>query len=412
MTRAGKHALWLGVVFACLASPLSAQEPKPRLTLVGHAGEVRCVAIGPDGKTLASGGADNTIRFWDVASGKEQAAVKNAAVFWVDSVAFSPDGKTLGSGTGGNKVKLWDVGTRKERTLLDKNSEYAAPLVVFSADGKTLASGGRCIREMKLWDVASGQNTATLKGHDADGVKAMAVTRDGKALASVGHDGRIKLWDLTTGKNTAALTIADWVPSAAFSPDGKILATATWVVESINDMNVVTDKRVKLWEVATGKKRAPMKPAAKPDPAAIAKLVRQLGSDDFSTREEASRELGKLDEVPAALQDAANSADPEVARRARGVIGVITARIEEQGTLKGHTAMVSCLVFSPDGKTLATGSEDSTIKLWDVAKGQELAILQGHTGKVLSLAFGADGKLLASGSADKTIKLWDAGKAK
>ena len=89
-----------------------------------------------------------------------------------------------------------------------------------------------------------------------------------------------------------------------------------------------------------------------------------LASDDFSTRDAASRDLARLYEVPPALRDAANSADAEVARRAQVAVGVITARIEEQGTLKGHTATVSCLVFSPDGKTLATGSEDNTARLW------------------------------------------------
>src|SRR5262249_61862720 len=129
-----KRGVWGGIVLGCLVLPprLSAQEPKLSLTLVGHTAEVRCLAISPDGKVLASGGADNTIRFWDVASGKEQATLKDAAVFWVESLAFSPDGKTLASGIGGSGVRLWDVGTHKATTLRKKVSQYACPLVLFS----------------------------------------------------------------------------------------------------------------------------------------------------------------------------------------------------------------------------------------------------------------------------------------
>ncbi len=71
-----------------------------------------------------------------------------------------------------------------------------------------------------------------------------------------------------------------------------------------------------------------------------------------------------------------------------------------------------CLVFSRDGKALASGDEDGTIKLWDVAKAKELASFKGHTGGISSLAFSADSKVLVSGSEDKTIKLWDVVKSK
>src|SRR5208282_2748410 len=78
-----------------------------------------------------------------------------------------------------------------------------------------------------------------------------------------------------------------------------------------------------------------------------------------------------------------------------------------QDTLKGHTEYVLSVVFSPDGKTLASGSLDNTIKLWDVARGKDLATLKGHTSAVRSVRFSPDGKTLASGSDDNTIKLWD-----
>ncbi len=316
-----------------LAAPLSAQERKPRATLTGHTKEVVSLVFSPDGKTLASGSGDNSIKLWDVATGRNTATLKDEAPYHWRSLAFSPDGKTLASGGLYNKLKLWDVGTRKRTILLDNNSQSLAPLVVFSPDGKTLASGGRCISCITLSDVAAGTETANLEGYGLAGVRAMTFTPNSKILVAIGYRGEIKLWDVATGKNTATLKIAESVLSAAFSPDGKTLATASHdnIVEE-GGRNVVKDTgRVVLWEVATGK---------------------------------------------------------------------------ELTTLQGHTAMVSAVVFSPNGKTLATGSADKTIKLWDVATGKELATLKGHRSTLQSMTFSLDGTMLASGSIDKTINLW------
>ena len=78
-----------------------------------------------------------------------------------------------------------------------------------------------------------------------------------------------------------------------------------------------------------------------------------------------------------------------------------------RATLTAHPEAVYTVVFSPDGKTLASGGSDKTIKLWDVATGKNTATLNGHTNEVFSVAFRPDGKTLASGGPDKTIRLWD-----
>src|ERR1700727_2112159 len=97
-TRLGRKCglVWLGIAFLGLVLPLSAQQPELRFTLKGHRGGVTSVAFSPDGKLLASGSADKTIKLWDVATGKKEATMKHTSS--VLAVVYSPDGKLLASG--------------------------------------------------------------------------------------------------------------------------------------------------------------------------------------------------------------------------------------------------------------------------------------------------------------------------
>jgi WD40 repeat protein len=338
-TNAGPilRAAWkLGFValFPVLSAPLPAQEGKPLATLEGHTEAVRSVCFGPDGRTLASGSDDKSVKLWDVATGRNTTTLKEEDPYLWSCAAFSPDGKMLATGGWFNKVKLWDVGTRKGKVLLDERKQCPETVAVFSPDGKTLASGGVCRREMKLFDVATGKAKAALvtwKGFNPEGVLAIGFTPDSKTLVSVGRPDEVKLWDAVTGKNTATLKIASIAHSAAVSSSGKLVATAVYV--DLGDRYVAKD--IKVWAVATGK-------------------------------EQVTLQGHTLDVLSLAF-------DPEGKTLASGCEdGTIKLWDEASGkelaTLKGHTDMVWSLAFSKDGKVLASGSADKTIKLWEVPK--------------------------------------------
>jgi WD40 repeat protein len=171
------------------------------------------------------------------------------------------------------------------------------------------------------------------------------------------------LWKVSTGKEVATFRHPDAVTSVAFFPDGKTLASAS------------EDGTMKTWEVATGKAVATFKTGA----------LRMALSPD-----------GKVIAV---------SGHSPPKDRAVTLLNATTGK--EIATLKGHTQHVTAAVFSPDGKTLATGSADNTVRLWDVATPRVLATLKGHTLNVIAVAFSPDGKWLASGSLDATVRLWD-----
>ncbi|MFN6463615.1 MAG: protein kinase domain-containing protein [Nostoc sp. DedVER02] len=195
---------------------------------------------------LASGSWDNTIKLWDVNTGKEIRTLIGHTN-WVNSVAFSPDGKFLASASADWKIKLWQVHTGIEIQSLTGHSDsvssvaYSPKTPVTNSQDRQLVASGSNDYTIKLWQVYTGRNINTLLGHSFF-VNCIAFSQDGEIIASGSGDNTIKLWHVNTGREIRTLTgHSDSVWSVAFSQDRQFLASGSW------------DNTIKLWHLHSGR---------------------------------------------------------------------------------------------------------------------------------------------------------------
>jgi RNA polymerase sigma factor (sigma-70 family) len=320
----------------------------------------------PDARSLVTVDNIPIVRVWDPATGQVVRDIGDPQADFPQvtpsrAIALSPDGKTLATVDYPSRLRLWDVATGRGRRRWReaKDQEYECP--TFSPDGRSVAVSVRRYDPaantsetfIELWDTASPtEHRRRIPGGWAR-LGDLKFSPDGKILATASTDTEImrgntligpgkistRLWDLSTGRERARFPLAG---ALTFSPDGKVLAVAD------------SGGTVRLYDPTTGQERMPRLGPEQPRPPA-----------------------GDAKAVP------------------------------------GEPMEIRCLAFSPDGSILASGDASSSnpslaaVHLWDVARGHELHRIPAHLGCVASLSFAPDGKVLASTGAESVIRLWD-----
>ncbi len=309
-----------------------------------------CVTFSPDGRRLATGGADNTVRIWDAETARPLVDLVGHTGP-VTNVAFSPDGRRLATASADTTVRLWNVDTgRLLATLRGHTGSVTA--VAFTADGRLATASGSAVR---FWEARTGRSLGPAIRIGFLSFESAAFSSDGRILATA-NALAVDLWDAATGRHVGTTkTNLSVVSSVAIGPDNRV-AAAFW------------DGSVRIWSFD--------------NPTPFATLTGHAGKVNALA-------------FSADGQRLASAGFDNTVRLWNTATGRLLA------TLPGHTDSVTSVAFSPDGRHLASVSVDGTMRLWTA----DLP-LAGHDDEVTTAVFSPDGRHLASSGPGKTV-VWE-----
>ena len=359
-------------------------------TLRGHKNTINALTFAPEGTPLysgclVSGSVDGTIRFWDPKTGQELFTFATGHTEWIKAVAFSENGTTLASAAFNGTVEVWSLKTGQELTTFTKAESDLTGAVAFSHDATRFAcrggsgaiafnplgfgyhASGPGHGNIQLWDINIGEQIPGPWQDTGNNANALAFSLDKKILvASLGHQG-IRSWDLNTRLELFHFNAAQpFGRKLVFSPNGNLLAT--------NGTHVQT----RVWDIAT---QSEITPPNIQEASALAFSPSGIILAHGHHREG----IVFWDVTPTSMKE--------------------HSRIPNSSREFGEV-----LIFSPNGKILLDPKSkgwQNLIQLWDVDTGTDLGTLSGHTEGIETLVFSHDGKILASGSRDGTVLLWD-----
>lgn len=394
VARLSAATLGLIVILAGISAWVSrGQVWDERILRDGHTAAVRRAVFSPDGRRLVSIGEDHQVIVWDFAR-RQRVKTLTAHTATVNAVAFSPDGKWFATGSDDKSIIIWDAAALESTAVLG-NQPGPVLTLAFSPDSTRLVSAaGGGGGPGRVWDTSTWQTLSEFQWgasygnfvflsnrelgdssgriRDVDTGKLMRdpgddwlanwadFSADRKQLASVNTSGDVKFFDMPSRKLIAVHHAhLDHGRSVAYSPDGKLLATAA--------------ERIILWDAKTRERIAPL-------------------------------------EYESIVWSVAFSPDGRwlVSTHGDGAINLWDVMQRERiANLREHSAGVRGVAFSADGKLVASGGEDQSVIVWDVASGQKQAVFTGHQSRVTAVAFSPDGQWLASSDQDGVIIRWD-----
>ena len=290
-------------------------------TLEGNADWVNAVSFSPDGQYALSGASNNTIKLWEVVTGREIQTFHGLTEQPI-SVALSPNGDRLVSETSDGIVRLWDVDSGESIRTVEEHSE-AVLGATFSPDGEWILSGGDASGTLHLWDADTGDLVRRFDDND-EAIFSVAFSPNGQyVLSGSGQSGTLKLWDTTTGEVVRVFDEGDWdstyVFSVAFSPNGE------YALSGSDDMTA------RLWDVESGKL---LRTFEGHSGLVIAVAFSPDGQYVLSGSSDMTVQLWKVED---------------------GKLGYV---------FEGDAEGVNAIAFSPDGRYVLSGSKDEDVKLW------------------------------------------------